>query len=153
MSPLIHKTVYFIVTNFVEISKSYTFNNDIVFIVKSLWIFLAPKWVSVVGLSTAANASGAWLSPTPYNPITHNLPLPIIRAGGDFFFQLELLSRQNYASLVKVWYAQCRQIEKHQNQTNNRQILVLSASDPCGNRTHVNGVRGRCLNRLTNGPY
>ncbi len=23
---------------------------------------------------------------------------------------------------------------------------------PCGNRTHVNGVRGRCLNRLTNGP-
>ena len=43
--------------------------------------------------------------------------------------------------------------EKHQNQTNNRQILVLSASDPCGNRTHVNGVRGRCLNRLTNGPY
>ena len=65
---------------------------------------------------------------------------------------LELLSRQNYANLVKVWYAQCRQ-KKHQNQTNNRQILVLSASDPCGNRTHVNGVRGRCLNRLTNGPY
>ena len=27
------------------------------------------------------------------------------------------------------------------------------AGDPCGNRTHVNGVRGRCLNRLTNGPY
>ena len=24
--------------------------------------------------------------------------------------------------------------------------------DPCGTRTHVNGVRGRCLNRLTNGP-
>src|SRR5699024_3547887 len=24
--------------------------------------------------------------------------------------------------------------------------------DPHGNRTHVNGVRGRCLNRLTNGP-
>ena len=24
--------------------------------------------------------------------------------------------------------------------------------DPYGNRTHVNGVRGRCLNRLTNGP-
>ena len=65
---------------------------------------------------------------------------------------LVLLSRQNYASLVKVWYAQCRQKEKHQNQTNNRQILVLSASDPCGNRTHVNGVRGRCLNHLTNGP-
>ena len=27
------------------------------------------------------------------------------------------------------------------------------SGDPCGNRTHVNGVRGRCLNRLTNGPY
>ena len=27
-----------------------------------------------------------------------------------------------------------------------------SCGDPCGNRTHVNGVRGRCLNRLTNGP-
>ena len=25
--------------------------------------------------------------------------------------------------------------------------------DPCGNRTRVTGVRGRCLNRLTNGPY
>ena len=28
-----------------------------------------------------------------------------------------------------------------------------SFGDPCGNRTHVNGVRGRCLNRLTNGPF
>ena len=27
------------------------------------------------------------------------------------------------------------------------------SGDPCGNRTHVNGVRGRCLNRLTNGPF
>ena len=25
--------------------------------------------------------------------------------------------------------------------------------DPCGNRTRVTGVRGRCLNRLTNGPW
>ena len=25
--------------------------------------------------------------------------------------------------------------------------------DPCGNRTRVTGVRGRCLNRLTNGPH
>ena len=24
--------------------------------------------------------------------------------------------------------------------------------DPCGNRTRVTGVRGRCLDRLTNGP-
>ena len=27
------------------------------------------------------------------------------------------------------------------------------AGDPYGNRTHVCGVRGRRLNRLTNGPY
>ena len=25
--------------------------------------------------------------------------------------------------------------------------------DPCGNRTRVTGVRGRCLDRLTNGPW
>ena len=31
-------------------------------------------------------------------------------------------------------------------------LFCLSAGDPCGIRTHVNGVRGRCLNRLTNGP-
>ena len=52
-----------------------------------------------------------------------------------------------------MWYAQCRQREKHQNQTNNRQILVLLASDPCGNRTRVTAVKGRCLNRLTMEPY
>ena len=28
-----------------------------------------------------------------------------------------------------------------------------SFGDPWGNRTPVTGVRGRCLNRLTNGPY
>ena len=30
--------------------------------------------------------------------------------------------------------------------------LDLNGGDPCGNRTHVCGVRGRRLNRLTNGP-
>ena len=30
--------------------------------------------------------------------------------------------------------------------------LAVFLGDPCGNRTHVSGVRGRCLNRLTNGP-
>ena len=28
----------------------------------------------------------------------------------------------------------------------------IERGDPCGNRTRVTGVRGRCLNRLTNGP-
>ena len=32
-------------------------------------------------------------------------------------------------------------------------VWIICNGDPCGNRTHVNGVRGRCLNRLTNGPY
>ena len=31
--------------------------------------------------------------------------------------------------------------------------LLFSLGDPGGNRTHVNGVRGRCLNRLTTGPH
>ena len=29
---------------------------------------------------------------------------------------------------------------------------VLFFGDPYGNRTHVTAVKGRCLNRLTNGP-
>ena len=29
----------------------------------------------------------------------------------------------------------------------------LSFGDSCGNRTRVTGVRGRCLNRLTNEPF
>ena len=31
--------------------------------------------------------------------------------------------------------------------------LFIRDGDPYGNRTHVCGVRGRRLNRLTNGPY
>ena len=30
--------------------------------------------------------------------------------------------------------------------------LLEKSGDPCGNRTHVCGVRGRRLSRLTNGP-
>ena len=35
-------------------------------------------------------------------------------------------------------------------------LSVINTShigDPCGNRTRVTGVRGRCLDRLTNGPF
>ena len=31
--------------------------------------------------------------------------------------------------------------------------MKLKDGDPCGNRTHVCGVRGRRLSRLTNGPH
>ena len=31
--------------------------------------------------------------------------------------------------------------------------LLSFCGDPCGNRTHVTAVKGRCLSRLTNGPY
>jgi hypothetical protein len=31
--------------------------------------------------------------------------------------------------------------------------LILLNGDPYGNRTHDTAVKGRCLNRLTNGPY
>ena len=30
--------------------------------------------------------------------------------------------------------------------------MVFLFGDPYGNRTHVTAVKGRCLNRLTNGP-
>ena len=33
-----------------------------------------------------------------------------------------------------------------------RIAVVFSHGDPYGNRTHVTAVKGRCLNRLTNGP-
>ena len=32
-------------------------------------------------------------------------------------------------------------------------IYLIKNGDPWGNRTPVTGVRGRCLNRLTNGPH
>ena len=35
----------------------------------------------------------------------------------------------------------------------NYSISLKKAGDPYGNRTHVCGVRGRRLNRLTNGPF
>ena len=31
-------------------------------------------------------------------------------------------------------------------------LYTPAIGDPCGNRTRVTGVRGRCLDRLTNGP-
>ena len=31
-------------------------------------------------------------------------------------------------------------------------LYTQAIGDPCGNRTRVTGVRGRCLDRLTNGP-
>ena len=31
--------------------------------------------------------------------------------------------------------------------------LYKKSGDPYGNRTHVSAVKGRCLNRLTKGPY
>ena len=30
--------------------------------------------------------------------------------------------------------------------------MVFFFGDPCGNRTHITAVKGRCLNLLTNGP-
>ena len=32
-------------------------------------------------------------------------------------------------------------------------VGIIKLGDPWGNRTPVTGVRGRCLNRLTNGPH
>ena len=38
-----------------------------------------------------------------------------------------------------------------QEETPPKRVVFLSG-DPYGNRTHVTAVKGRCLNRLTNGP-
>ena len=39
------------------------------------------------------------------------------------------------------------------NHTDYQSSSLDTSGDPYGNRTRVTGVRGRCLNRLTNGPH
>ena len=44
-------------------------------------------------------------------------------------------------------------VKKLRRQAEIRTIRAIRAGDPYRIRTDVNGVRGRCLNHLTNGPY
>ena len=49
----------------------------------------------------------------------------------------------------------CRPFDSVGIDKKNSLLLTLKAflfGDPYGNRTHVTAVKGRCLNRLTNGP-
>ena len=41
-------------------------------------------------------------------------------------------------------------IDKNKNLLRKQEVFIFG--DPYGNRTHVTAVKGRCLNRLTNGP-
>ena len=41
-------------------------------------------------------------------------------------------------------------INKKENLLRKQEVFLFG--DPYGNRTHVTAVKGRCLNRLTNGP-
>ena len=63
-----------------------------------------------------------WCVTFSYSMQSHNAESPLAHhpGRGRFLFQLELLSRQSYASLVKVWYAQCRQKES----TKTKRIIV-----------------------------
>ena len=54
----------------------------------------------------------------------------------------------NWFTPIKINYS----IIQRSHYAVKRESLEKSG-DPCGNRTHVCGVRGRRLSRLTNGPY
>ena len=60
-------------------------------------------------------------------------------------------------SKIKIQAAACGCIisQSQPNSTKKEQPSMdgCSFGDPYGNRTHVTAVKGRCLNRLTNGPY
>ena len=43
-------------------------------------------------------------------------------------------------------------IPKRVNKKDTHLSVCVFFGDPYGNRTHVTAVKGRCLNRLTNGP-
>ena len=58
-------------------------------------------------------------------------------------------------ALINTNYCTARQIQPTLYGIHNTLVkpLYQKGGDPYGNRTHVCGVRGRRLNRLTNGPY
>ena len=78
-----------------------------------------------------ANASGSMAAPVRLDLTTLGLT---VRCSTDW---------------AKGQYWVFKQATPHRNLP----VWCSVSGDPCGNRTHVNGVRGRCLNRLTNGPF
>ena len=72
-----------------------------------------------------------------------------------YFFDGMLFSPDRFylLAIVKALWPKCTAKTINPNPPFQGKFGFYCTGDPCGNRTHVNGVRGRCLNRLTNGPY
>ena len=96
--------------------------------------------------------------PPPTTPATStfrscgNLPRPKNSPRGCFCPAVRWTRGPGFSIPTRVtFYARhlLKSAYKEKSTTSNEVVLF---GDPCGNRTHVNGVRGRCLNRLTNGP-
>ena len=92
--------------------------------------------------------------PRPHQlPPVRNLPRPKNSPRGCFCPAVRWTRGLGFSIPARVtFYARhlLKSVYKEKSTTSNEVVLF---GDPCGNRTHVNGVRGRCLNRLTNGPY
>ena len=75
--------------------------------------------------------------------------------GRNTFFDGRLFSpdRFHLLAIVKALWPKYTAKTINPNPPFQGKFGFYCTGDPCGNRTHVNGVRGRCLNRLTNGPY
>ena len=91
--------------------------------------------------------------PRPHQlPPARNLPRPKNSPRGCFCPAVRWTRGPGFSIPTRVtFYARhlLKSAYKEKSTTSNEVVLF---GDPCGNRTHVNGVRGRCLNRLTNGP-
>ena len=63
-----------------------------------------------------------------------------------------LLLKNKTISPRSIPGADCRKAGADKRKTGNLLSKTAGLGDPYGNRTHVTAVKGRCLNRLTNGP-
>ena len=76
----------------------------------------------------------------------------VTRTGIDFIKEHPPSSRRaanaHRAFALDGFDSHCSRHEKNPHQ----KVRAIFHGDPYGNRTHVTAVKGRCLNRLTNGP-
>ena len=97
--------------------------------------------------------------PGPSDQTTHVLALPIfpgrlqpsIVGRSELNFRVRDGNGWTLALINTNYFANPRYF--YTTDTQLCQEPFLKNGDPYGNRTHVCGVRGRRLNRLTNGPY
>ena len=96
--------------------------------------------------------------PTPTTPATStfrpcgNLPRPKNAPQGRFCPAVRWTRGPGFSIPTRVTFYARHLLKSAYKEKSSTSCEVELFGDPCGNRTHVNGVRGRCLNRLTNGP-